>query len=396
MFERVFLIVLDSLGVGAQPDSHLYGDKGSNTLLSLTKSKSLLLPNLKSLGLFNIYSGYEDYEGLFDDFMTDSPLAYHGFMAQKSPGKDTTTGHWEIAGLVLDKPFPTYPDGFDSEIIDTFSDLTGKGVLCNLPYSGTQVIEDYGQRHIDTGNLIVYTSADSVFQIAAHENIVPLDKLYEYCEIARALLQGKHGVGRVIARPFLGQKGGFFRTANRKDYSLPPVGQTMLDIIANNKLDVIGVGKISDIFAGRSITSHIPTKSNLQGQEVVKTLLGESFNGLAFVNLVDFDMLYGHRNDINGYALALSDFDRSLGEILKGMKNTDLLIITADHGCDPGFPGTDHTREYVPVLAWSKIFKNPKSLGKRESFADIGATITHALGLEGLENGVSFYNDFEI
>ncbi len=365
--KRVFLIVLDSFGIGKMPDSIEFGDENPNTLRSISKSSYFNIPNLIKLGLGNI-DGVDCIE------KTDTPMAIYAKCAELSRGKDTTVGHWEIAGIISKNPLPTYPNGFPSEILNEFKRRTGKGVICNLPYSGTEVIKDYGQRHIETGDLIVYTSADSVFQIAAHENYVPVDKLYEYCEIAREILVGEHGVGRVIARPFKGEYPNFVRTSNRRDFSLEPSDTTLLDALYQNGYDVISIGKIYDIFAGRGISVSNKTHSNKEG--ILKTIeyINSDFNGLCFTNLVDFDMLYGHRNDIDGYAGALSEFDSYLPKILNGLLDDDLLIITADHGCDPGDTSTDHTREYVPLLMYHNGIKG-QSLGTLESFSSIASTI---------------------
>ena len=374
-YKRIFTIVIDSLGTGALPDAADYGDAGSNTLRSVASSKYFYAPNLTRLGLFG-----------------SSDIAAHGKMAERSIGKETTVGHFEIAGAVVDTPLPYYPDGFPPEVIEEFSRITGRGVLCNKPYSGTKVIADYGEEHIRTGDLIVYTSADSVFQIAAHEDVVPLDELYNICKKARAMLKGRHAVGRVIARPFIGEAGNFTRTANRHDYSLLPPKTTMLDILKEKKYDVIGVGKISDIFSGRGITRSIPTKGNTHGLEVTSGLSCEDFCGLAFVNLVDFDSSYGHRNDIDGYARAISEFDLWLGGFMKTMRHGDLLIVTADHGCDPATESTDHSREYVPLLVYGEGVK-PVSLGTRESFADIAASVLDIFGCDEKLDGKSFLGE---
>lgn len=372
MKKRVFIIVLDSCGIGEMPDSHLWNDEGSNTLRSIRESKEFNCPNLKKLGLFNI-----DTVG----GGVKKPLASYARMKETSMGKDTTIGHWEIAGIISPNPLPTYPDGFPDEVIEEFSRLTGRKVLCNKPYSGTEVIKDYGEEHVKTGALIVYTSADSVFQIAAHEDVVPIEQLYEYCSIARNMLQGKHGVGRVIARPFTGEYP-FTRTANRHDYSLEPQGTTMLDVIKENGLDSISVGKIYDIFAGIGFTESHRTKSNANGMDIAIDIARGEFNGLCFVNLVDFDMKFGHRNDIDGYAKAMTDFDKQLGEFLRLMRCDDLLIITADHGCDPATPSTDHSREYVPCLIYGNNIKKGVNLGTRDSFADIAASVLEYLELD--------------
>ena len=372
--KRIFLIVLDSVGIGAQHDAAKFGDAGTNTMLSISRSEKFNCPNLRKMGLFNI-------EGLESIGTTDAPTAATFKMTEKSNGKDTTTGHWEIAGIVSEKPMPTYPNGFPEEILKEFSEKTGRGVLCNLPYSGTQVIEDYGKEHIESGDLIVYTSADSVFQIAAHEEIVPLETLYEYCRSAREILKGEHAVGRVIARPFVGADGKFERTANRRDFSLTPPKKTVLDAAYEAGLDVIAIGKISDIFAAQGVTESIVSHSNDEGMEIIKDVSKREFNGLCFLNLVDFDMKYGHRQDIDGYANALSQFDAFLPSLLSELKEDDLLMITADHGCDPGDTSTDHTREYTPLLMFAKGLEKGSG-GVRETFADIGATVAKWLGAE--------------
>lgn len=366
--KRVFLIVLDSFGIGEMPDAEEYGDKGTNTLGSVSKSEYFSMENMKNLGLFHI-------DGVVCKEKTDNIRASIARMSEKSKGKDTTIGHWEIAGICSKKPLPTYPDGFPKEVLDEFSKRTGRGVLCNAPYSGTEVIKVYGKEHMETGKLIVYTSADSVFQIAAHEDIVPVETLYEYCKIAREILQGEHGVGRVIARPFIGKEGEFTRTAKRHDYSLIPPKTTMLDVLKDNHKDVIAVGKIYDIFAGKGITEHVYTKGNEEGIERTLEYLDKDFEGLCFINLVDYDMLYGHRNDIDGYAKALSYFDEKLPEIIEKLRDDDILMITADHGCDPGYTvSTDHSREYTPFIMYGKKIE-PKNYGTRDTFADIAATV---------------------
>ena len=368
MKKRVFVIVLDSFGVGELPDAANFGDEGSHTLRSVASRAEFNCPNLESLGLFNI-------EGcqVGGHAAADKPAAAFGRMAERSCGKDTTTGHWEIAGLVSTRAMPTYPDGFPPEVISEFEKRTGKKVLCNKPYSGTQVIADYGEEHLKTGALIVYTSGDSVFQIATHESIVSLEELYHYCHIAREMLQGEHAVGRVIARPFGGEHP-FVRLPGRHDYSLEPHGETMLDRLKASGFDVISVGKISDIFASRGVTESYPTKSNDEGMETTISLMDKDFCGLCFVNLVDFDSAYGHRNDPAGYAKAMSEFDIRLGEFLPKMQENDLLIITADHGCDPITPSTDHSREYVPVLVYGKGVE-PCNLGTKDGFAFVSDTV---------------------
>ena len=386
MSRRVFLIVLDSFGIGEMPDAEKFGDKGANTLRSVSESEYFDLKNLKNLGLFNI-DGVDYLEGV------SKPKGAYCRFSELSQGKDTTVGHWEICGIVSEKPLPTYPQGFPEGIIKEFSEKCGRGVLCNKPYSGTEVLKDFGEEHIKSGDLIVYTSADSVFQIAAHEDVVPLEKLYEYCTIAREILTGEHGVGRVIARPFKGENGNFSRTENRHDYSLLPPGKTILDFISESGQSVIAVGKIKDIFAGKGITEYVYTASNTEG--IAKTIeyLDRDFSGLCFVNLVDFDMVYGHRNDIDGYAGALTEFDKALPQIMSKLKDEDLLVITADHGCDPGYKvSTDHTREHIPCLIFGKGIKNVNS-GTKEGFCHIGKTVCHYLGVSADIQGKSFLDD---
>ncbi len=383
---RVFLIVLDSVGIGEMPDSAQYGDEGSNTLAACTRSDKLDIPNLRQLGIFNI-------QGVGCGAPVEHPTGAVARLAEASKGKDTTIGHWEISGVISPKPLPTYPDGFPMELLEEFSRRTGRGWLCNKPYSGTQLLTDYGREHVETGKLIVYTSADSVFQIAAHEDVVPVPELYRCCEIARELLCGEHGVGRVIARPFVGTYPDYTRTPNRHDYSLQPPGDTVLDAIKAAGLDCIGVGKINDIFAGRGITEFVRTKSNADGMEKTFGYAQKDFHGLCFVNLVDFDMVYGHRNDVEGYAGALTQFDRQLGQLLPMLREDDLLIITADHGCDPSTPSTDHSREHVPMVAWSKGIKAGANLGTRDTYAHIAATVADYLGVKGNFSGSSFLPD---
>ena len=381
--KRIFLIVLDSFGVGAQPDAESFGDAGSNTLASCAATGKLHIPNMIAAGLGNI-------AGVTCLPKTDAPAGAFGRLTERSKGKDTTIGHWEIAGLVSADPMPTYPEGFPEEILKPFREATGRGILLNLPMSGTDAISKYGDEHVKTGDLIVYTSADSVFQIAAHEEVVPPELLYEYCRIARNLLVGKHGVGRVIARPFVGTSGAYTRTANRHDFSLEPPKDTILDAVKKAGLDSIGVGKIYDIFAGRGTTEHVYNRSDANGMEHTSRYAQQDFHGLCFVNLVDFDMKFGHRRDCEGYANNLNDFDTWLGEFIKGLGEEDLVMITADHGCDPGYTATtDHTREYVPVLVLGKAVK-PADLGTRLSFADIAATVAELLGVELDTPGQSF------
>ena len=384
--KRIFLIVLDSFGIGAMPDAAKFGDAGANTLASCAKSTKIDIKTMICAGLGNI-------DPVDCIPAVDAPLGAYGAMAEASMGKDTTIGHWEIAGIVSEEPMPTYPDGFPEEVLAPFRAATGRGVLANAPWSGTAVIEKYGKEHMETGNLIVYTSADSVFQIAAHEDIVPPEQLYEYCRIARKILQGKHGVGRVIARPFVGQPGNFTRTANRHDFSLEPPKKTLLDAVKEAGLDAIGVGKIKDIFAGRGITEFVYNKSNADGMAHADHYAETDFQGLCFVNLVDFDMNFGHRRDIEGYGAALTEFDRWLANFLPQLGEEDALFITADHGCDPGYTATtDHTREYVPLLVLGKQIK-PVNLGTRQTFADVAATVAELLDVKLDTPGTSFAKD---
>ncbi len=382
--KRIFLFVLDSCGCGAMPDAEKFGDVGVNTLKSCATSAKLHIPNLISYGLGNIDS--VDYLGT-----VEAPKGAYARLHEASMGKDTTIGHWEIAGIVSENPLPTYPEGFPEELLKPFSEATGRGILANAPWSGTAVLDAYGQEHLDTGKLIVYTSADSVFQVAAHEELVPPEELYEICRTARKLLVGKHGVGRVIARPFLGNsKDGFYRTTNRHDFSLEPPTQTMLDAIKAAGKDMLAVGKIYDIFAGHGTTEHVYTKGNTDGLAKTMAYADRDFNGLCFVNLVDFDMLYGHRRNIEGYAEALTEFDGWFAEFMEKLGEDDIVMITADHGCDPAYTATtDHTREYVPLLIAGKKVK-PVNLGTRMSFADIAATVTELLGVEYETPGKSF------
>ncbi len=387
--KRVFLVVLDSVGAGELPDAALYGDVGSHTLYAASTSSYFNMPNMKKLGLFHIDGVRERFPEAGENTAFDGIVAR---MAEQSKGKDTTTGHWEIAGIISEQPFPTYPEGFPEEIIRGFEERTGRKVLCNLPYSGTEVIRDYGKEHVETGALIVYTSADSVFQIAAHEEIVPVPELYRYCETARELLTGRHAVGRVIARPFTGTYPDYKRTANRHDYSLEP-GITMLDQLKDAGYDTLAVGKIFDIFAGKGITDTVRTHDNAEGIEKLIERTGRDFNGLCFVNLVDFDMVYGHRNDVDGYAKALTYFDEQLPGILEGLREEDILIITADHGCDPSTPSTDHSREYIPLVIWGKKLKQGINLGTRATFADIAATVLEYYQVPQKTAGNSFLQD---
>ncbi|MCI9573877.1 MAG: phosphopentomutase [Lachnospiraceae bacterium] len=381
--KRVFLIVLDSFGIGAMEDAASYGDVNVDTLGTVSSSPFFSMPNMGNLGLFRI-------DGVSVPGNRKDYRAVIARLKERSRGKDTTIGHWEIAGIYSPKPLPTYPEGFPKEVLDAFCEKTGRGVLCNRPYSGTTVIQDYGDAHMATGDLIVYTSADSVFQIAAHEEKVPLEELYGYCRAAREILQGEHGVGRVIARPFIGPRGGkFTRTAHRHDFSILPPSATMLDQLSDSGRAVIAVGKIKDIFAGKGITESVYTSGNQEGIERTLEYLDKEFEGLCFVNLVDYDMLYGHRRDIDGYAKALAYFDGRLPEILSKLREGDILMITADHGCDPGYLATtDHTREHVPFVMYGPGIA-PRNLGTRETFADIGATVLHYFGIAPAFEGES-------
>ena len=384
MAKRACLIVLDSVGIGAMPDANEWGDEGSHTLNSIRNHPAFSCPNLEKLGLFNI-------DGIGENNV--SPRTCYARMTEASKGKDTTIGHWEIAGIYSPKPLPTYPNGFPEEVVKEFERRTGRGTLCNRPYSGTEVIKDFGEEHLKTGKLIIYTSADSVFQIAAHEDLIPVKELYEYCEIARELLQGEHGVGRIIARPFEGEYP-FKRTSRRHDYSLVPPAETLPSLLKKSGYDVISVGKIYDIFAGQGFTESHPTANNADGMDKTMGIANSDFNGLCFVNLVDFDMVYGHRNDVEGYAKALSAFDRWLEGFLPLLKEEDLLIVTADHGCDPATASTDHSREYTPMLAYGKKLKAGINLGTRDSFADIGATLLEWFGVSPSEiYGKSFLKE---
>lgn len=383
MINRAVLIVLDSVGVGELPDAADYGDVGSNTVKNIYLNiENFSLPNLEKLGLLNI-NGFEDIKKCNN---------FQGTIAkckEKSKGKDTTTGHWEISGIVLDKPFPTYPNGFPEDLIKEFEKKAGRKVIGNYPASGTEIIKELGKEHVETGNLIVYTSADSVFQIAAHEVVVPLDELYNICTIAREMLQGEHGVGRVIARPFIGTEGNFTRTENRKDFSLVPPSDTLLDYVKNNNMEVYAIGKIEDIFVNKGITRSNHTHNNEEGIEATIEAIKEDFRGLIFTNLVDFDMIYGHRNNVQGYADALKYFDEKLPEIIENLKDDDVLIITADHGCDPTTESTDHSREYIPLIFYGKSIKKNNNLGILDTYASIGKTILDMLNIENNIEGTS-------
>ena len=380
--KRIFLIVLDSCGIGYEPDAADFGDVGADTLRRISKSEKFNIPNLIKMGIGNI-------DGIEYLPKAEKPIAATARMREISRGKDTTIGHWEIAGVISPSPLPTYPDGFPKEVLDAFEKATGRGVLCNKPYSGTDVIRDYGDEHVKTGKLIVYTSADSVFQIAAHEDVVPLEELYDICRKARELLVGEHGVGRVIARPFIGESGSYKRTANRHDFSLMPPKETMLDALKSCDLDVIAVGKITDIFAGQGVTESIFTHSNREGMEITMDMLeNRDFHGLCFTNLVDFDMIYGHRQDVDGYANALSEFDAWLTDFCPKMGEDDVLMICADHGCDPGDESTDHTREYIPYIIYGDKIKGG-DLGTRIGFTEIAYTVCELLGVNYEGEGLS-------
>jgi len=389
-FEKIHVVVLDSVGIGEAPDAANFGDVGSHTLGHIAeKMNGLTMPHMESFGLANI----EPLQGMT---ATDKPKAYYGKMQEASVGKDTMTGHWEIMGLNIDKPFKVYPEGFPAELIAELEKRTGRKVLCNEPASGTQVIEDFGKEHMETGAIIVYTSADPVLQIAAHEEIVPLEELYKICEIARELtLQPEYLVGRVIARPFVGTPGNFSRTSNRHDYALKPFGRTTMNVLKDAGLDVIAIGKISDIFNGEGVTDAVRTKNNTDGMDKFAEVVRRDFHGISFLNLVDFDANFGHRRDPLGYGNALQEFDARLPEITEAMTEDDLLIITADHGNDPTFPGTDHTREYVPLIVYSPRFNGGSELALRETFADIAATVAENFKVEAPEFGKSFLNDLK-
>lgn len=389
-FKKIHVIVMDSVGVGEAPDAHKFGDVGSNTLGHIAeKMNGLNMPNMEKMGLGNI----AEIKGVNK---VEQPTAFYGMMQEASVGKDTMTGHWEIMGLNIDTPFKVYPDGFPLELITKLEQAIGRKVLCNLPYSGTAVIDDFGKEHMETGAIIVYTSADPVLQIAAHEEIVPLEELYKICEIARELtLDPEFLVGRVIARPFIGEPGNFQRTANRHDYALTPFGRTTMAEMKEANLDVVAIGKISDIFNGDGVTDAIRTKDNTDGMDQLVKVVRRDFHGMSFLNLVDFDANFGHRRDPIGYGEALEEFDRRLPEIVEMLTDEDLLIITADHGNDPTFPGTDHTREYVPLIVYSPRFNTGTSLPLRETFADIAATVADNFNIAAPQFGTSFLNELK-
>ncbi|MBS5926098.1 MAG: phosphopentomutase [Clostridium sp.] len=386
--KRVVLIVLDSVGVGEMPDAQMYGDKGSHTLdHTFEACNGLNIPNLKKLGLGNI-------EGVKALGKEESVIGAFGKGSEKSIGKDTVTGHWEIGGVILDKPLNTYPDGFSDKIINEFKEKAKiDGILGNKVASGTAIIEELGEEHVKTGYPIIYTSADSVFQIAAHEEVIGLDNLYKMCEIAREMLVGEDVVGRVIARPFVGEVGSFKRTSNRRDYALDPFGKTALEYIKENGMSVAAVGKIEDIYNGKGVTEAVHIKNNMDGVDKTLEYMDKIDNGLIFTNLVDFDMLYGHRNDPKGYGKAIEDFDGRLNEIYSKLRDEDILIITADHGCDPTTESTDHSREYIPILVYGKKVKGGTELGIRDSFTDIGKSILHYLGIDNNLEGKSFISE---
>ncbi|NLB41689.1 MAG: phosphopentomutase [Clostridiales bacterium] len=390
MVDRVFLIVMDSLGVGEMPDAADFGDEGSHTLGNIIKELGgLNIPNLVKLGIGNI-------TGIDIPHNSPSPIGNYGKASEVSKGKDTTTGHWEIAGIQLKNPFPVYPNGFPPEVMDAFHQAINNNSLWNKPASGSEIINVLGDEHVKTGKVIVYTSADSVFQIAAHEDIIPLDELYQYCKTARNILQGKHGVGRVIARPFVGSSGNYVRTKNRKDFSLPPVGPTILDVLTEEGISTTGVGKISDIFNGRGLQKSIAAKTNEEGINAILEVINSDTKGLVFANLIDFDMLYGHRNDVKGYGASIEALDKRISELLEDLKDNDVLILTADHGCDPTTPSTDHSREYIPILVYGKSLRKGVDLGILNSFSDIGATILDLLGVEPKLIGTSFLSKIKL
>jgi phosphopentomutase len=388
--KRAIIVVMDSVGIGELPDAGNYGDRGSNTLGNIAAAVGgLRLPNLERLGLGCI-DGVKCLEAV------NPPLGSYGRMAEKSAGKDTTTGHWEIAGIVLERPFPVYPDGFPEDVIRRFENAIGIKTLGNVAASGTEIIKELGRQHVMTEYPIVYTSADSVFQIAAHEDVIPVERLYEICRIAREILQGEHAVGRVIARPFTGSDGNYTRTDRRHDFSLKPIKETVLDGISEKGLKVKAVGKIEDIFCGSGITDSVHIHGNMDGVDKTLDYMKEDFEGLIFTNLVDFDMLYGHRNDAPGYARALAEFDGRIPELSAAMKEDDILIITADHGCDPTTPSTDHSREYVPLLLYGKKVKRGVNLGTRGSFTDVAQTLSEMFSIGADFGGDSFYSDISL
>ncbi|MEA4826674.1 MAG: phosphopentomutase [Clostridium sp.] len=387
MIDRVIWIVLDSVGMGALPDAHKYGDENSNTIGNISKTVGgLNLPNMERLGLGNI----EEMVGVN---RVENPIGCYARFSELSNGKDTTTGHWEMVGINSEQPFPTYPNGFPRDLVEAFENAVGRKILGNKTASGTAILDELGEEHMKTGKLIVYTSADSVFQIAAHEEIVPLEELYKICETARNMLVGEHAVARVIARPFVGEPGNFTRTPNRRDFSLVPPYNTVLDNLKSSNFNVMAVGKIEDIFSGKGVTEAVHTKDNMDGVDKTLDYMKEDKKGLIFTNLVDFDMKWGHRNDVEAYAKGLEAFDKRLPDIIGAMKDTDILFITADHGCDPTTSGTDHSREYVPFLAYGKALKENLNLGTRKTFADMGQTIAEIFSVEPIRVGESFFKE---
>lgn len=387
-FSRVIVIVLDSAGVGELPDAARYGDEGSNTLGNIAAAKALRIPTLRSFGLGRVVT--------LDTLEPPATVAAFGRMAERSPGKDSVTGHWELAGLVLDRPFPVFPDGFPADVIAAFESRIGRAVLGNRAASGTAIIDDLGAEHVATGRPIVYTSADSVFQIAAHEDVVPVSTLYAWCEAAFDLVGRGLGVGRVIARPFTGAAGAFRRTTNRRDFALAPHAPTLLDRLHDAGVRVTAIGKVDDLFAGRGVTAAVHTTSDDEGMDAIEKALASVTRGLVFANLVDFDTLYGHRNDVAGYAANLERFDARLASLLPLLHHDDLLLITADHGNDPTTPSTDHSREYVPLFAWGERVRPGVDLGTRETFADLGQTVAAVFGIAPLEHGVSFLREIAL
>ncbi|TGB04462.1 phosphopentomutase [Halobacillus salinus] len=389
-FKRVFLIVMDSVGIGEAPDAEQFNDKGADTLGHIADHMNgLNMPNMGALGLSNIRAikGIEP---------ADQPKAHFTTMREASNGKDTMTGHWEIMGLYIDQPFQTFPEGFPDELLDQIKEKTGRGIVGNKPASGTEIIKDYGEHHMETGDLIIYTSADSVLQIAAHEEVIPPEELYEICEFCREITRDeKYMVGRVIARPFIGKPGEFERTSNRHDYALKPFGRTVMNELADEDYDVIALGKISDIYDGEGVTEAIRTKDNMDGMDKLVESMDQDFNGLNFLNLVDFDAKYGHRRDPQGYGEALEAYDERLPEVLDKLQDDDLLIITADHGNDPVHHGTDHTRELVPLVVYHKGIEAGTELDQRQTFADIGATISENFSIKNPEHGKSFLKDIK-
>jgi phosphopentomutase len=385
--KRAVLLILDSCGIGELPDAHLYKDEGSNTLVNTARAVGgLTLPHLQKLGLGNI----TEVPGVPK---AENPLANFGKMKEKSKGKDSTIGHWEIAGVISENPFPVYPDGFPGEIINEFERRIKRKTLWNKPASGTEIIKKLGEEHMETKKPIVYTSADSVFQIACHEDVVPVSELYKMCQVAREILSGEHGVARVIARPFVGEKGRFVRTERRRDFSLAPPEDTILDLLEKKGFEVVGIGKINDLFGGRGLTEVVHTKNNMDGMDKLMKVMNKNMKGLIFINLIDFDMLWGHRNNYKGFALGLEEFDKRIPELLDEMKKDDILIITADHGCDPTTPSTDHSREYVPLLVYGSSLKRGVNLGTRETFSDVAKTLDDIFNLDGIKNGKSFFKD---